>query len=136
MASRQDLEQVLRESYAARQRNDIDGIMKHFTSDARFAIAGSAQASPVAMRVGGAPAVRASLEHLIKAFLMPECRIISILIDGDRAAVHWRPKVQSATTGETVETEICDLIEFRDGKIASFLEFCDTAAAARLAGPG
>jgi ketosteroid isomerase-like protein len=35
-------------------------------------------------------------------------------------------------TGETVETDICDLIEMEGDRIKSFLEFCDTALAARM----
>jgi ketosteroid isomerase-like protein len=40
--------------------------------------------------------------------------------------------MRSSVTGQTVETDLFDLIEMEDGRIASFLEFCDTALAARL----
>jgi ketosteroid isomerase-like protein len=33
-----------------------------------------------------------------------------------------------------VETDVADFIEVRDGRITSFIEFCDTALAARLMG--
>ena len=37
-----------------------------------------------------------------------------------------------AVTGETVETDLFDLIEIENGRIKSFFEACDTALAARL----
>ena len=35
-------------------------------------------------------------------------------------------------TGQTVETDLFDLIEMEDGRIKSFYEFYDTALAARM----
>jgi len=55
-----------------------------------------------------------------------------ILVEGDKAVVHWRGKIRSTVTGEIVDTELVDLFEFKDGRISSFVEFCDTALAARL----
>ena len=57
------------------------------------------------------------------------------VIEGSKAAVHWRSKVRSSLTGETVVTELFDLVEFEDGRISSFLQFCDTALAHRLMAP-
>jgi ketosteroid isomerase-like protein len=55
-----------------------------------------------------------------------------MLIDGNAAAVHWRAKFRSNINGQTVETDLFDLVELEDGRVTSFLEFCDTALAARL----
>ena len=46
--------------------------------------------------------------------------------------MHWRGKIRSTLTGEVVDTELVDLFELQDGRISSFVEFCDTALAARL----
>ena len=104
MSSRQDIDRTLRDAYAARQRGDLDALGGLFAPHARFQMADSS-ASPIAA---------------------------SMLIDGSKAAVQWRAKMRSAVTGETVETDLFDLIEMEEGRIKSFFEFCDTALAARM----
>ena len=54
--------------------------------------------------------------------------------EGDGATVQWRGKFRSSITGETAETDLVDVIRFKEGRISSFIEFCDTALAARLMG--
>ena len=59
------------------------------------------------------------------------CRII----DPPQAVVHWRGTFR-AKSGQVGDTDILDLIEVRDGRIASLTTFFDTAYAAVLsAGP-
>jgi ketosteroid isomerase-like protein len=131
MTSREDIERSLRDVYAARQRGDLDAIGRIFAPHARFQMAGS-NASPVAVRVEGAEQYRPLLAGMIKTFEVLDHQIVSMLIDGSKAAVQWRARLRSTITGETVETDLFDLIEMEDGRIRSFLEFCDTALAARM----
>jgi ketosteroid isomerase-like protein len=60
---------------------------------------------------------------MIKTFKLSEHTILAMLIDGAKAAVHWRAKIHSRITGTTVLTELVDLIEIRNGRIASYVEF-------------
>ena len=131
MTSRDEIERTLRNIYAARQRGDLDAISNIFAPHARFHMAGS-NASPVAVRVEGAEQYRPLLAGMIKTFEVLDHRIVTVLIDGSRAAVQWQAKMRSTVTGETVETDLFDLIEIDNGRISSFYEFCDTALAARL----
>jgi ketosteroid isomerase-like protein len=131
MTSREDTERTLRDVYAARQRGDLDAIGRIFAPHARFQMAGS-NASPVAVRVEGAEQYRPLLAGMMKTFEVLDHQIVSMLIDGSKAAVQWHARMRSTVTGETVETDLFDLIEMEDGRIRSFLEFCDTALAARL----
>jgi len=131
MASRDDIERMLRETYAARQRGDLDAIVRNFAPHARFQMAGS-KVSPIATLVEGADQLRPLLAGMIKTFEVLDHTIVSVLIDGSKAAVHWRAKMRSTVTGETVATDLFDLIEIENGRIGSFLEFCDTALAGRL----
>ena len=103
------------------------GISPH----ARFQMAGS-NASPIATLVEGAEQYRPLLAGMIKTFDILEYKIVSMLIDGSKAAVQWRARMRSTVTGETVDTDLFDLIEMEDGRIRSFFEFCDTALAARM----
>jgi ketosteroid isomerase-like protein len=131
MTSRQDIERTLRDAYAARQRGDLDAIGRIFAPHARFQMAGS-NASPVAARAEGAEQYRPLLAGMIKTFEILDHKIEAILIDGSKAAVQWHAKMRSTVTGQTVETDLFDLIEIEDGRIKSFYEFCDTALAARM----
>jgi ketosteroid isomerase-like protein len=55
------------------------------------------------------------------------------VVEGSKAAVRTRIKVTSTVTGQTAETETADFIEVKDGRIISFVQYCDTALAAKLA---
>ena len=131
MTSREDIERLLREAYDARQRGDLDAICRIFAPNAHFQMAGS-NASPVAARVEGSEQYRSLLAGMIKTFEMLDHKIAIILADGSRAAVQWRAKLRSSVTGETVETDLYDLIEIGNSRIKSFFEFCDTALAAQM----
>jgi ketosteroid isomerase-like protein len=37
--------------------------------------------------------------------------------------VHWRANIHSKITGATVPTELVDLVEVRNGRIVSYIEF-------------
>jgi ketosteroid isomerase-like protein len=131
MTSRADIERILRDAYAARQRGDLDALAGIFAPHARFQMAGS-NASPIATLVEGAEQYRPLLAGMIKTFEILEHDILTMLIDGSKAAVQWRARMRSIVTGETVETDLFDLLEIEDGRITSFYEFCDTALAARM----
>jgi ketosteroid isomerase-like protein len=133
--TKQEIETLLRAAYDARRRGDVAGILELFTDDVEFAMAGAREASPVALRCTDGQAFRAALTGLVQTFEWLDQAILAMVIEGDRAAVHWRGKIRSAATGEVAETELVDLVTVRDGKIASFLEFCDTALAAKLMRP-
>ena len=135
MSDRAEIERILKEAYAARKRGDIDAILRLFSADVHFQLAGSISASPIPLRTAGASQFRGVLDRLIRTFEWVDQQILSMLIDGSRAAVHWRGKIRSAVSGETVDTELVDIVEFKDGRIVSFVEFCDTALVTRLMKP-
>ena len=131
MTDRLTTEKLLRDLYAARLRGDLDGICATFTSDAMFRISGASAAGPMAVTANGVDQFRPLLAIMIKTLPHSDQRILTTLIDGGKAAVHWRVKIFSRITGATVQTELVDMIEVRDGRIASFTElFAPNSAAA------
>jgi ketosteroid isomerase-like protein len=126
------IERTIKDAYAARKRGDVDSIVKMFTDDAHFQLAGAYVTSPVAVETMSSGDLKAALTALVATFEWLEQDIQSILVEGDKAAVHWRGKIRSTVTGEIVDTDLVDLFELKDGRISSFVEFCDTALAARL----
>lgn len=134
MGNRQDIERLLRDAYDARLRGDIEAMLRVFSDDVRFQVAGAEKASAVATEVSGREQFRSLLVQLVRTFELLEHKILTMTVDGDSATVHWRAKFRSSVTQEVVETELVDVIKLHDGRITSFIEFCDTALASRLMG--
>jgi ketosteroid isomerase-like protein len=120
---RQETERLLRGLYAARVSGDIAAVYDKFSPDARFQIAGASHSTPVAVTAVGAGEYRPLLAIMIKTFKLSDEEIVSLVIDGSKAAVHWRVKIFSRLTGTTVLTELVDMIEIRNGRIGSYIEF-------------
>jgi ketosteroid isomerase-like protein len=123
MTDREQIDGLLRGLYAARLCGDLDGMCKAFADDAVFQIAGAGQVSAVSNRAVGVGEIRPLLAVMIKTFKLRDQVIQDILIDGLKAAVHWRAGVHSRITGTMALTEFVALVEIRDGRIASYLEF-------------
>jgi ketosteroid isomerase-like protein len=123
MTGRAQIDGLLRELYAARLRGDLDAVCRSFADDAVFQIAGAGQVSPVSNRAVGVGEFRPLLAVMIKTFKLRDQVILAILIDGTKAAVHWRAGVYSRITGTMALTEFVAIVEVRDGRIVSYLEF-------------
>ena len=86
-------------------------------------------------RALGADAFRAVLANFVRHFTFQAYEIVTLVSEGTTAAVRGRVTVISTATGATGVTELADFIEVKDGRIVSFVQFCDTALAAKLAAP-
>jgi len=123
MTDRLVIDRLLRELYAARARGDLDGVCRTFSHDAKFQLAGASHASPIAITAVGIDEIRSWLALMLKTFQINDQTILSLLIDGANAAVHWRARIHSRITGVAVQTELVDLVQIREGRIASYTEF-------------
>ena len=134
MDRRAEIETAIRTVYEARRRGDLDGVVAHFSPRAQFLLVGSASASPVPSSALGVAAVREVLRRLMDSFELTRVELLTVLVEGDTAAVHWSARVKCAGTGLEADTELFDLIRFEGALIVSFRQFADTALAARLLG--
>jgi ketosteroid isomerase-like protein len=132
MSSRNEVEALLREVYAARLRHDVDGICKNFAENACFRLAGSSEASAIPTKTETMAEFRTLMTSLVKTFVVSNLNILAIVIEGAHAAVHWQVTVRSGVNGQSSVTELFDLVEIKDGRIVSFTEFCDTALVGQL----
>ena len=125
METRASIESILDQAYAARRSNDAQAAAVLFAHDAMFGANGAPHADRHTERLD-------ALKGMFDAFQVvgfeQRCRII----DPPRAVVHWRGKFR-AQNGKVGETDILDLIEVRDGRIAALTTFFDTAYANALA---
>ncbi len=123
MSNRLEIERLLRELYAARLGGDLEALCRTFAKDSRLEIAGASSASPMAIKAAGLGEIRTWLALLVKTFQLSDQEILSMIIDGEAAAVHWRATIRSKITGATVLTELVDVVRVREGRIASYTEF-------------
>ena len=127
MESRETMLDLIKLAYAARGRGDLEGLMSAFHPEAVFTLVGDKKALQVAGSVQGHRGLREVLGGFIATFQFVERRILSELVDGDRAAVHSRLVVRYNPTGTTLATDCLDLLKFQDRKIIELIEFADTA---------
>jgi len=132
MTSRAQIEQAIRASYAARSAGDLDGTLVHFADDGTFEM--NARSLGAGDRLVGKAAVRAAVAELIKTWKFDDWKEVSLLVEGDTAALHWRAHVTNTTTGKHAVMDCFDFITFRGGKIAEFRQSADTAMMMQLAG--
>jgi ketosteroid isomerase-like protein len=128
MDTREMIGGILDKIYTARRENDAKVAAATFATDAQFGANGVPPAGSVTER---ANALATLFDEYQVIGFTEHCRII----DPPRAAVHWRGNFRTKN-GNVGETDVLDVIEFRDGKIAALTTFFDTAYAAALAAPG
>jgi len=127
MDTRATIEAILDQAYAARRSQDATAAAALFTEDGKFCANGAPSAAKPAERAD-------ALKGMFAAFAVVEFHQHCRIVDPPRAVVHWRGKFR-AQNGKEGETDILDLVEVRDGRIASLTSFFDTAYAGALAAP-
>ena len=73
------------------------------------------------------------MQGMIAGLDLTDFTIVEMLIDGPSAAVRWRATIHHTGTGQIFKTELADFITIANGKVISFIEFLDTALAAKSA---
>ena len=127
MTERETVRKLIEQAYAARDRGDIDGVMAAFHANGKFCLAGERKTLELAGTVDGHSSVREAMRGFIAAFEFIKRDILSMIIDGDRAAVHSRLKIRAAAKDVTFTTELVDVFKIEDGKVMMLTEFADTA---------
>jgi len=122
MTDRLEIEHLLRELHAARMSGQLDRLCALFAVDATFRIAGASD-KPVAVTARGSAEIRAWLAIMLKTFKLSRYQLLSLVIEGERAAVHWQVDIHSKITGVAVPTELMDLVEVSGGRVTSYREF-------------
>jgi ketosteroid isomerase-like protein len=102
---------------------DLAALCRLFAEDGRFEIAGASADKPIAIRASGIAEFRPWLGMMIKAFRLSDYALLSLVVEWPRATAHWRVNIHSKITGVTVPTELVDLVELRDERIATYSEF-------------
>ena len=123
MSERAVAERLIQQLHAARVGGDLAALCRLFAEEGRFEIAGASADKPVAIRAEGLAEFRPWLAMLLKVFRLSDYTLLSLIVEGPRAAAHWRANIYSKVTGITVATELVDLVELKDERIVSYNEF-------------
>ena len=123
MTQRTEIEHLLQGLYAARADGNLEGVCQAFADDVRFEIAGASPASRMAITAQGLAEARKWLTLLVKSFHISDLAILGMIIEDAKAAVQWRASIRSRITGIAVATDLVDLVQVRNGRIAIYTEF-------------
>jgi ketosteroid isomerase-like protein len=82
--------------------------------------------------VVGKAAIRTVLQELIRDWRFDDWKECSLLVDGEKALLHWTARVTYAPTNKSENIDTFDVVTFRDGKIVYFFQGTDTAAVSSL----
>jgi ketosteroid isomerase-like protein len=122
MMERTAVERIVRELHQARLAGDLAAMCRLFAERGRFEIAGASADKPIAIRAEDIATFRPWLAMMTKVFRLTRYELLSLIVEPPRAAAHWRVDILSKVTGATVPTELIDLIEVKDERIASYVE--------------
>jgi ketosteroid isomerase-like protein len=123
MTDRSQVEQLVKGLHAARVSGDLERLCRVYAADARLRIAGSSDGKPIAIDASRLSSIRSWLSILVKTFRLSGYELLSLTIEGPSAAAYWRVQIESKITGISVQTELVDLIDVRNGQIVSQIEF-------------
>jgi ketosteroid isomerase-like protein len=130
MTSRSQIEKALRSLYEARLKGDLEGSLKDLSEDAVFRINGR---DILSAPVTGKVAIGSVLKEIILRFRFEDWKECSLLVDGEKAVLHWSARVTYTPTNKSENIDTFDIVTFRDGKIVDYLQATDTALVSSLA---
>ncbi|HEV7544382.1 MAG: hypothetical protein QOE02_4672 [Rhodospirillaceae bacterium] len=134
MTSRTQIEDTIRDLWVARLQGDLEGTLKGVAEGAVFSLnaRGTGEKS-MSERSTGKAAIRPVLRQLIENWRFDDWKQISLLIDGEKALLHWTARVTCVPTGKSENFDVFDLIKFQDDKIVDYHQSTDTALLMSLA---
>ncbi len=126
--------EVVRNAYAALNRNDIDGFVKDFDPDVvRIEFEGL----PMAGTYRGLEAVREHVSQGRGTWAEGSCEPEQFTVAGDKVIVSPHVRVRLKDRTDWIEGRTGDVFTFRDGKVIEFRTFQEESDAFRYAGvPG
>jgi ketosteroid isomerase-like protein len=128
MTDSEEIREIVRSTYEARSRGDLIGTMASFADDVVYEFYGQGIGLPsMASEARGKPAVEQIIKELIDNFTFSDWQEVSFVVEGNKAALHWRANVTFTQNGRTEKFDVFDFLTFRDGKVVDFRQGTDTA---------
>lgn len=124
MLERAEAEDFMERMRRVRMAGDLEGAMDLFDDEAVFTLVG------LVGNIRGKSAIRDVLADLIDNYEFLDWQPISLFVDGDGLAVRHRLKVRHVPSGQVVDTESCEFVTLKQGRVETFTQYADTAAIA------
>lgn len=120
---------LIQDSYAAFGKGDIQTILGHLTPDVEWTFEGPAVIPYSGKKVGPSQVLK-FFEALATTQDEPKLTIDEYIAQGDKVVTVGRYSAVVKATGKRIDSPVAHVFTFRNGKIARFLNFGDTAQAA------
>jgi ketosteroid isomerase-like protein len=117
---------AVQELYAAYKRGDRDQVASLIADDVDWMIYGPMEIFPFTGHRHGKAAALASLAGITKDYELARYDLEAVAVDGDRAAVMSDVAFTQRATGRLLRFRIADFLQFRNGRLVEFREFCDS----------
>jgi len=116
-------------SWSASSGTDGATLLDLMTDDVRWgSLANGAPGAEFAVDTVGKDGVRQYLTSLAAEWTLDYYEVDELIADRDRVIALARCGWTNRATGKSVRTPKCDVFRFRDGKIAEFRAYYDTAS--------
>jgi ketosteroid isomerase-like protein len=119
--------EIVQDLYAAYRRGDLPAILASLANDVVWESEGPAAISFCGIR-HGIKETTGFFEALAADFTNPEITISEYVASGDTVMTLGRYKATAKKTGKVFDTPIAHYWKIRDGKVARYVGFDDTAA--------
>ena len=110
----------------------IDELMQHFAPDCELYLGGGTRGMPLCGRFRGREEVAARLRAVDVMFERIKIEIVSVIVEKDDVAVRWRCQARDTVADTADWLEGMSVLNFRDGLVAYYGNFLDTAMAMRF----
>ena len=121
--------QLVQEAYAAFQRGDIQSVLDRLSDEIVWNTPGPPAQMPLGGTRKGQNEVMSFFSMLMETEDIEHFEPVEIVAQGDKVVSFVSFRCRFRATGRTYETELAHVFTIRNGKIAAFREFYDTAAA-------
>jgi ketosteroid isomerase-like protein len=128
-AQTEQTRKVVAALYDTFRAGDFEGFAAGLAEDVDWTIEMSQDHFPFCGPRRGREAVVAALRDLTAGLEHLQYEPQFMIADGDRACVLARCEVRDRRNGGVTKADLCDLIQVKDGKVASFREIFDTLTA-------
>ena len=117
---------LVEKMYAAFGRGDVQTILDHLAPNVEWTMEGPS-VLPLAGKKSGPGEVRKFFEALVTTQQNQKLTIDDYIAHGDKVATTGRYSAVVKATGKRFDCAVAHVFTIRDGKIAKFLDFADTA---------
>jgi len=134
VTSREHIERTIDKLWVARNAGDAKGTVAGFADEGVFRMnAKGTGVAAMSKSIVGKSTVEQVVSQMMQVWQFEDWRKMDLVIDGERAVLHWRAMANCLASGKCDEFDVYDFIKFKDGKIVEYVQSTDTALMMKVA---